>query len=1236
MNKEGRDMNKSRCFLSVLLLTAVLAVVCIFSGKAPLLAADTSAGFATLYEKDGTSKCFNAAAPHHVWNYLDAVYFKDIIYRGWYTRPDLICGYPKDNCLIRYYSFPATSTPPESSDITELEVEEYPVSYVELTAMRFAVFQEQLFILYAKHYTQSLSYHIFYTHSPDGETWSPTTGSIVGDTGAGGSGVVQAMIAKVIGDKLYVLIQLENDRNVYLITYDGQTWSGAVKIYTFGTDSCILNGDLFSRSLDGQTLLFIVTNSGDNTNRLFVYDPSTNAIFDANKTIPVKMKNAVVLQGNVYGSNPYNISSMQIWGIEKDGDNLWHFQYILNPDGHSVNFASNGVKVSDTLPNAKAATYVHNDTWNYMAAYSVPAQVVDNNQNVSLQLYDWIWWWGSTTTVGCGRSLRYAADYLKNSIVGEATGTDPNDPNVVNGINRAWILLGVITGLPPYYPNGIEQEWLEDFYKVSYGVKQVTEVSTTVKSEKKFSIGYEKEFKPGHISIGTTYANSAEDVNKDEVETEAHTVLEFSPSAITYGMKNGNQAWAIFLAPYIVNNLYEVYAPDKTTDLGMTLYYTYIGDNSSIVAKLFDMTDPSGFYAGIRPMPNSLDYEVWKTGGMPVVNTSADYNIVMQKELLCESSKSEFSFDQTKKVETEHTSTNTFTFKGGAFGFETELEGSLSLTSSNSTSLGMNITVSYGLPGFYEVPEPEPADFGLWLTQMDMNMYLLNAKTENAEWIPEAAKTPDCQQYPWCLTWKVNSYCNVENQPVRVGASQTHKTVSAVLAEHAAKESISIVLKTSASEPGPVTIAGKSVSIMGDYSTLSRDGNPTLTLCSSGFTVEEGAHLFLENLILDSTANQLLPGISNKGGVTIRNCTVKAGSDGIILQGGNLASINSLIVNCGENGVRMAGGHFEAYNCELTSNNGYGLQNDSGTAFLNHCALFLNKRADLFSNSSGATTEVLNTAFGLIGPHAKISQMSHCLVETLPQTVVISVQDNCRMNTPSGYIFENGEITDLSPDSALINTGMAKIPETRDIRGNLRDETPDVGCLEHTDSMDLQSIENFTLKTITDPNPSTATDMLAFTLSLKVPENLTLKKDGRYAVGFGDYLISSGDFNESSINSDKSKLIFNGPGNLSMSLEHEPGSSKLIVKVNLSDIRLYQDIARYVTAAKNGDPDSTLRVSLPIEIAAADIFQTGHVMMNFKLEVKDGVGTGSDPRLVSKKSCDSDDDDDACFISILK
>jgi hypothetical protein len=395
-----------------------------------------------------------------------------------------------------------------------------------------------------------------------------------------------------------------------------------------------------------------------------------------------------------------------------------------------------------------------------VAACSAPEEVEDTN-GASLQLYDWVWWFSSTGKHGYGQSLKYKADYLSN--LGPAADYPPNggtDPNV-NYVNDAWVLLGVLTGLPPYYPNAIDPEWLGDYYKVSYGNEYQLEISTSVTSEKSVSIGYNKEFLKGMVSMGFSYSNAVEDKTGKTRETSAKQTLEFDPAYIPLGMENGAQAWGIFLAPYIINDRYELYAPDKTTDLGITLYYTSIGDNSSIVAQVFDMTNPSNpvndpFFHGFPSLPDSLDYELWKESG-PVIASSGttDYDTLLLKQIFCNNCLSHFEFNQTTIVENEHKNTNTISFGEGLFGFEFEMEGSLTMASSNKTSLGQNITVLYGVPGFEE-KEPPPPDYDRYLTSMDMNVYLLNAKTHRSD--------PWAQiSYPSALSWCLacHSYQNM-------------------------------------------------------------------------------------------------------------------------------------------------------------------------------------------------------------------------------------------------------------------------------------------------------------------------------------------------------------------------------------------------------------------------------------------------------------------------------------------
>ena len=100
-------MHKINMF-SVLIVAIMFQFLVFIIPGGSVLAEDTSSASATFYEKDGWSQCFDAAWPHHAWNNLDAIYFKDSIYRGWTCYPDAICGWPNTHMLIRYYSFKAT------------------------------------------------------------------------------------------------------------------------------------------------------------------------------------------------------------------------------------------------------------------------------------------------------------------------------------------------------------------------------------------------------------------------------------------------------------------------------------------------------------------------------------------------------------------------------------------------------------------------------------------------------------------------------------------------------------------------------------------------------------------------------------------------------------------------------------------------------------------------------------------------------------------------------------------------------------------------------------------------------------------------------------------------------------------------------------------------------------------------------------------------------------------------
>ena len=108
-----------------------------------------------------------------------------------------------------------------------------------------------------------------------------------------------------------------------------------------------------------------------------------------------------------------------------------------------------------------------------------------------------------------------------------------------------------------------------------------------------------------------------------------------------------------------------------------------------------------------------------------------------------------------------------------------------------------------------------------YLTSMNINMYLLNTKTEDAFWIPDGAQTEGCQQYPWCLTWEVLNYTNMGTYTLEVGASQDYETVSGAVQANSSLTNTEIQLNASVTEKQEILVsAGMSVMARGATSTL--------------------------------------------------------------------------------------------------------------------------------------------------------------------------------------------------------------------------------------------------------------------------------------------------------------------------------------------------------------------------------------------------------------------------------
>ena len=1202
---------------------ACLIALLLVCASSPLLAQDFSTAHSMLYTIDNSSDGYDATDPQATWRGFDMINYQGRIFEAFFKGYCGLWTYLAPTLYV--YSRPADGIP--EAHPTQMEIQESDDTYLSSnpahTALRFAVFRGALYLFDAMSYDGTE-----YDNNTGFILWARTYNDLTDDFSSDTIKVwenrpndpshpvlIQGLLTKVMNDTLYILIQTRNSPDLYLITYDGQTYSTPEKVFTFYDPAswmlfrdCLLNGDVFMRVTDGEPLLAFVTKDdglgGDLSSgymRLYVFDPTDKSVTYVTQ-FAGNWKDMTLVQGNANGCWPYNPGAFQIWAILRDNDTLCHMQFVFNADGKTGAFNPGGY-----VSAGEVSSHVDREYRGYLASCIASEQVADTTPDGtavdSIQQYAWVWWWGSTRVDNAyGSSRKYPSNFLKN--VGPTmTLTDTED------INDAWILLGVITGLPPYYPNGTVVGKLNSSYLLSYGMETGTKVSTSVSSKRTFSFSYGQTFKFASASIGMGYTNSVEQKSEQEHTVTVSKSLSFGPDYVNpVGIPTGAQAWGVFFVPQITNDRYQLYAPDQATDLNMTLYYTYIGDGS-ILAKEFDMTNPynplnAPFWHGIKTFPNSLDYEGWAGDDTFIPNSETDdYKRRFASMIDSEDSATDFALTETDTTVESQENTNTISVSAGAFGFSAGMEGSLTIASSNSTTFGQHISVHYGLPGWSaDQVDPPPDDYLQYLDTMNMYMYLLDPKTENAFWIPDAAKSQARQQHPWCLTWHVNNYRNVASYVTQVGGPES---VGGALQSNPDLRNLTLVVQAPLDE-GSLLIANRSVHVRGAASTLDRYGNPTLVVGTQGITVEEGAYLKIENLIIVASGSD--PAIATRGVLLINNCLIVGfdGADGIVQNGGNMYINKTRIRASGGDGARVANGDASLVNCTVRGNLENGVRNENGTVILKHCALLDNGAYDL-SSSSSAVTKSTNCVLGSISPDSTVQSLANCLLESLPESVVIGELDNCLIKKRFGLVIEDGELANIVRNSPCVDAGTATANVAYDMLGKFRWQTPDIGPLEYSQPLVVAGIADLQLD-IADADPLTESDSLGIVLDIQTPPGFTLNRQAFYAISFGNHVITSDQFDRS-LKSVHGLQFSTESGDSSLRLELLPRQKLLRMTLDLSDVQLYRDIAPYVL--NSGDSSSfDSVVYAPIRVSAGD-FQTGVCWIDFVFSGQHAVGTGT-------------------------
>lgn len=1234
----------------LVLLFLLATALWVVAAALPVLVEETAADSSVpvFYEYD--NQVYYGGALGVAWRNFDMFFYQSKIFKAYL---DL-----HHNNRIAFYSHDPADSPLQSPDlITVLDPDTLdqpqPQDLEDFDSFRFCIFDGALYLFYGRTtsyapdystYHQLLCYRKLIKTDPVW-TWSEETILWRHDTSSVTRPII-GLVAKVING--YVCLLVQHTQNPLLVfKFDGQKLtnydSSSTNYNINGNDALtqfpinaayyyqmVLNGDVIvNLSDDDQTerenVAFVAKDDvllydeeGEKAIQgncyLYVYDPagSDKGTLTRVARLPGQWKDLAVAQGDVYGCTPYSFNSLEIWGLPWGGSDVQHIRFVFNDDGKSGTFEPDSwTDLTNTIPDAKNSGRLQNTDRGALQACASATQLDDDNgKNLGMQQNIWVWWYGSTSaSYQHGRSLKYMSDFLK------LEDTYSEDTSSYDDINDAWTLLGVVMGLPPFYTNGHEfddSEWTE-FNAVSFGQEIETSVSSTVTQSASLSFSYEREgiLKASHVDgrFGVSYSTSIENSRKQDTSQTVETTLTYSPAFYSNpDYAPGSQAWALFYAPTICNDVYRVWSPDQAQDLGFSTYYTYVSE-ANVISSAFDLTNPGGrpgdFFNGIAPMPSSLDYVGWNHKDLQRSTSTDTYDILDSTGWECDGNASEHTFKQGKITDSEQRNVNSLEIKGGALGFQSQMSGEIKFSSSVEADFSQYFSIVYGIRNALD---SDPLD----LEKINMYAYLLTAKTTDAFWIPSACKVATNTQYPWCITWYVNSYQNADTMEVTVGSGP--ESVSKALEAPGGEKVLSIVLRGSTSESAPLLLDNRSVILQGHPSTLSANGKPQVLLSVPNITIGKGASLSLKNVIL-SNGGGAAPIIYNQGSLSLRNCVLLGGgSHGIVQDGGSLFMEKSIAMDNLGDGMQLHASQACLENSEIINNSGIGLSVEDSLVDSVHCALLNNRGGDLLSSPS-SDMRVTNSVFGSILANSTIATLSNSLVENRDVPLNIDEEKDTLSNVPAGYFFKCGLPVQLRADSPCIDAGRTGVPVNGDIDGDFRDALPDIGPLERALPVEVEALPLLRLKTYMGPDPELHRDELEFNMTMKVPEGFFLEREGEYLISFGGLRISSKEFPMSFMNPEEplswlrrhhpgrrwreTTLLFVDDAGSSLWWRHDPGRNLLELSVHLRSRRFYEELSAAVNNSQLDAQQTEWRVYLPLRIAVRGLYQTGETMASF-------------------------------------
>ena len=380
--------------------------------------------------------------------------------------------------------------------------------------------------------------------------------------------------------------------------------------------------------------------------------------------------------------------------------------------------------------------------------------------------------------------------------LGTPTSTFAGTADDLSILRKHWSLVGVILGPPPFATNDMEDPMeIKELSNVIYGLDSSHEISHKDIRDAKFCLSTQTEMKFGieakgmeaGFGLGFDFGMKQGWEHITGKGLGGSKSVDFKMGTTDEGPGIwGHHGWAIFNAPILVNQDYELYGYDLNTS---TFTGTYLNQDMYIITcqgmevqtSIFDLTNPGGpdddvpgLMSGMRTYPYSTDLEPWSNydsweAGDPswvvLFGTGAGGGGSITPLIQGTQTTAVFTANNSD-VDSKGGSTTLdvgagFSMKAGTklSGFKetvkASFEGTYAFETEDKTTLTSSLTCEL------HMPLTGCEDVGC-TTNMHIQPYILKAVTPQAPWIPSAF----AGSLPWCMTWWITNYNQVDYKDI--------------------------------------------------------------------------------------------------------------------------------------------------------------------------------------------------------------------------------------------------------------------------------------------------------------------------------------------------------------------------------------------------------------------------------------------------------------------------------------